>query len=184
MEGRENAQHDNLKNEPFWKGFYTMTAVLGLVLLAFGILLYRRTIINAYIPISIMLVVGFVTFYFNRQHYKKTYLLVENFLLFIQHLISWGSLSCYVFMATNYYLADTKTTEYKFSIKEKNSMSGTKGHRDERQPLVTIDFFCLEKELVFRYVDTDKVNRADSVTVVVRKGGLGFDILDKYDVFH
>jgi len=58
-------------------------------------------------------------------------------------------------------------------------MSGTKGHRDERQPLVTIDYFSFEKELVFRFVDTDKVNRADSVTVVVRKGGLGFDILDK-----
>ena len=63
-------------------------------------------------------------------------------------------------------------------------MSGPKGHSDERQPLVTIDYFSFEKELVFRYVDTDKVNRADSVTVVVRKGGLGFDILDNYDVFN
>ena len=63
-------------------------------------------------------------------------------------------------------------------------MSGPKGHREERQPLVTIDYFSFEKELVFRYVDTDKVNRADSVTVVVRKGGLGFDILDNYDVFN
>jgi hypothetical protein len=184
MEGRENVQHDNLKNEPFGKGFYTMTAVLGLVLLAFEMLIYRRTIINPYIPFSIMLVVGSVAFYFNRQHYKKTYLLTGNFLPFVQHFISWGSLSCYIFMATNYYLADKKTTEYKFSIKEKNSMSGPKGHRDERQPLVTIDYFSFEKELVFRYVDTDKVNKADSVTVVVRKGGLGFDILDNYGVFN
>jgi len=175
-------QYDALKNDTFGKGFYTLTAVLGLVLLAFGILIYRRTIINTYIPISIMLVVGSVAFYFNRKHYKETYLLTGNFLPFVQHLISWGSLSCYIFMATNYYLADNKTTEYKFSIKEKNSMSGPKGHRDERQPLVTIDYFSFEKELVFRYVDTDKVNKADSVTVVVRKGGLGFDILDKYEV--
>ena len=87
-------------------------------------------------------------------------------------------------MAVNYYLADKKITEYKFKIKEKSSMPGYEGHRNERKPLVRIDYSNIEKELVFRYVDTEKVNKADRVTVMVRKGGLGFDILDDYDVFN
>ncbi|SOD14597.1 hypothetical protein SAMN06297358_1654 [Pedobacter xixiisoli] len=61
-------------------------------------------------------------------------------------------------------------------------MPGRKHHRNERQPLVRIDYFSFEKELVFRYADTDKINKADSVRVTVRKGGLDFDVLEDYDV--
>jgi hypothetical protein len=102
----------------------------------------------------------------------------------MQNLISWGFISCYVFMATNYYLADKTTTEYRLLIKGKSSMSGSKQHRYERKPLIIIDYFKFEKELVFRYEDADKVHKADSVKVKVRKGGVGFDILDDYDVFN
>lgn len=102
----------------------------------------------------------------------------------MQNLISWGFISCFIFMGTNYYLADKKTTEYRFLVKEKSSMTGSKHHRDERKLLVTIDYFKIEKELVFRYADSDKIDKADSVMVTVRKGGLGFDILDDYDVFN
>jgi hypothetical protein len=180
----QKRQYETVENEKFWKGFYAVTGFLGLVLMVFEIFIYRQNIINTYIPISIILVVGFLTFYFNRQHYKRTYLLTGNFFPIMQNLISWGFISCYIFMATNYYLADNTITEYKFIIKEKSSMTGSKGHRSERNPLVRIDYFNFEKELVFRYADTEKVNKADSAKVMVRKGGLGFDILDDYDVFN
>ncbi|HEY0031550.1 MAG TPA: hypothetical protein VGC65_12370 [Bacteroidia bacterium] len=173
-----------MENKKFWKIFYALTGFLGSVLMFFGIFIYRQTIIDTYIPISIIIAVCFFTFYFNRKHYKKTYLLTGNFFPIMQNLISWGFISCYIFMATNYYLADKTTTEYRFLIKEKSWMSGSKHHRGERKPLVTIDYFKFEKELVFRYADTDEVNKADSVIVKVRKGGLGFDILDDYNVFN
>lgn len=179
----QKRRYETIKNEKFWKGFYAMTGFLGLVLIVFEISIYRRTIINTYIPIAIILVIGFLTFNFNRQHYKKTYFLTGNFFPIMQNLISWGFISCYVFMATNYYFAEKATTEYSFIIKEKSSMPGSKHHRNERKPLVTIDYFNFEKELVFRFPDTDSVNKADSVFVIVRKGGLGFDILEDYDVF-
>ena len=177
-------QYETVKNEKFWKGFYAVTGFLGLVLIVFEIFIYRQTIINTYIPISIIIVVGFLTFHFTKKHYKRTYSLIGNFFPIMQNLISWGFISCYIFMAVNYYLADKKITEYKFEIKEKSSMPGFKGHRNERKPLVRIDYSNIEKELVFRYADTEKVNKADRVTVMVRKGGLGFDILDNYDVFN
>jgi len=168
----------------FWKGFYTLTLFTGIVLLVFEINIYRKTIIDFYIPSSIILVVGLLTFYFNRHHYKKTYLLTGDFFPLMQNLFSCGFISCYIFMATNYYSADKATTKYQFLIKEKSSMPGRKYHRNERQPLVRVDYFNFEKELVFRYSDTDKVNKADSVILSIRKGGLGFDILDEYDVFN
>lgn len=181
MKTRERKQ-EAFKNEKIWKGFYTVSLLIGLVLLVFEITIYRKTIIDIYIPISIMLAVGLLTFYFNRDHYKKTYSLKGNFFPVIQNLFSWGAISCYIFMATNYYSADKITTEYQFQIKEKSSIPGRKYHRNERQPLVRIDYFSFEKELVFRYADTEKVNKADSVRVTVRKGGLGFNILNDYDV--
>ena len=63
-------------------------------------------------------------------------------------------------------------------------MPGPKHHRNERQPLVIIDSFNFEKELVFRYADTEVVDKADSVIISIRKGGLGFDILEEYDVLN
>lgn len=170
------------KKGKLWKGYYTLMFFLGLVLIIFEISIYRNTIIEVYIPISIILVIGLFAFYFNKQHYKKTYSLKGNFYPIMQNLISWGFISGYIFLATNYYFAENLTTNYKFKIKEKSSMPGSKYHRSESQPLVRFDYFNFEKELVFTFSDTEKVNSADSVKVFVRKGGLGFDILEDYDV--
>ena len=170
------------KKEKKWKVFYTLMFFLGLLLMLFEIFIYRITIIDVYFPISIILVIGFFAFFFNKQHYKKTYSLKGNFYPIMQNLISWGFISCYIFMAINYYLAENVTTNYRFKIKEKSSMPGSKHHRSERSPLVRFDYFGFEKELVFHFSDTEKVNSADSVKVFVRKGGLGFDILESYDI--
>lgn len=67
------------KNEKLWKGLYAGTFFIGIVLLVFEIAIYRKTIMDIYIPISIILVVSLLTFYFNRNHYKKTYFLTGNF---------------------------------------------------------------------------------------------------------
>ncbi|MFD2968905.1 hypothetical protein [Sphingobacterium bambusae] len=85
-------------------------------------------------------------------------------------------------MATNYYFADKIMTEYRFLIKEKSSMPSLKYHRNERESLVRIDYFSIKKELEFSYADTDEINKADSIKVTVRKGGLGFDVLEDYNV--
>ena len=38
----------------------------------------------------------------------------------MQNIISWGFISCYIFMATNFYFADDTIVEYKFKIEEKD----------------------------------------------------------------
>jgi len=61
-------------------------------------------------------------------------------------------------------------------------MPGPKGRRDERRPLVSIDYYGINKELVFKYEDTGEVKNADQVNLTIRKGFLGFDIIDDCDI--
>lgn len=182
MKKKINIQSEKQKKEKFWKVFYNLIFFLGIILMLFEILIYRKTFIDAYLLISIILAVSILAFYFNNQHYKKTYSIKGNFYPIIHNLFSYGFISSYVFLATNYYLAEKKTTNYKFKIKEKSSMPDSKYSRSERQPLVIFDYFGFEKELVFHFSDTEKVNSADIVKVSIKKGALGFDILESYDV--
>ena len=85
-------------------------------------------------------------------------------------------------MAVNYYFLGETVKVYKLPIVEKSSMSGGKRNRNKRQPLVRIDYFGVEKELVFSYSSTSRVHSADSVQLTIRKGRLGFEVIQHYDV--
>jgi hypothetical protein len=163
-----------------WKTYYTVTMFAGMLLLLAEISLYRDTIISYIIPIVIIVVVGFVAFMLNKEHYTQTYAVTGFFFPLMQNIISWGFIACYLFMASNYYLSFSQPKSYKFKIIEKNSTPGGKGDRNHRAPLVTFNYFGSEKELVFTYYETDRVNKADSVAVTTKKGLLGFDILTNY----
>lgn len=164
-----------------WKRFYYLTGIVGLSSIVFEILIYRHTIIRTFIPILIILSVGLGAFVLNRQHYNKTFDLTGFFFALMQNIISWGFAASFLFMATNYYFADKELTDFEFKIESKSSMPGSKKRRDERKPLVTIDYFGFKKELVFSYEDTKKVEVADRVKLSIRKGLLGFDIVDHYE---
>ncbi|MFZ0597175.1 MAG: hypothetical protein WAM46_09355 [Flavobacterium sp.] len=171
------------KKEWKWKFFYSSIFMIGIVLLFFEIAIFKKTLINLYIPISILLVTGLIGFLISKKHLKKIYSNSGNFIIIIQNLVSWGFISCYLFMALNYYLASPIIKNCQAKIIEKSSMPGPKGSRSERAPLVKFNYFGFEKELVFKFEDTEQVNSANNVKVRVRSGGLGFDILQSYDVF-
>ena len=170
------------KDEKFWKSFYFLTGIIGLLTTFMSISIYRVTIINIFILIFLVLSVGLITFFVNGRRYKITYLINSNIFPFLQNTMSWGLMICYIFLALNYYLPNNNHKEYKFIIKKKSSMPGSNKNINQRQPLVCFDYFNFEKELVFTYSNTDKVNKADSVIIKVQKGLFGFDILESYDV--
>nr|WP_199003483.1 hypothetical protein [Flavobacterium sp. ASV13] len=157
--------------------------MIGLILAVFEIEIFRKTLIVVYIPISIIIGTGFIGFYFSNEHYKKIYSTSGNFITLLQNLGSWGFICCYLFMAANYYLANPVVKNYQAKIIAKSSMPGPKGSRSEREPLVRFKYFDFEKELVFKFRDTEKVSSADSVKINIKKGGLGFGVLESYDVF-
>lgn len=155
---------------------------IGLMAALFEISLYRKTIISVYIPIAIIVLIGLISFLINKSHYKQVSFTRGNFFALLQNICSWGFIVSCGFMAVNYYFSDGNSVQHIFTIIEKSSMPGPKGKRNERQPLVTINYFDIQKELVFRYTDTEKVDTADKAILFVRKGALGFDILSSYDV--
>lgn len=163
----------------FWKGYYTTTLFLGLILMYFVTIIQRKTIINFGILLIIALIVGLLTFTLNKAHYKMTYNLKSNFFPLMQNFISWGFVTCYLFVATNYYLADKDKKEYRFQIKSKSSMAADR-KGDARLPTATIDYFDFDKELVFNSEDYGLLIKSDSVKIQIKKGALGFDIICDY----
>lgn len=163
-----------------WKVFYALIFITGLILMVFEVKLYRVTVISKLVPISIILSIGTVTYIASKKHYHKHNKGYGILFGLLQNTCSWGFISCYLFMATNYYLADNEQRNLKFKIKSKGSMTGSKISRNKWKPLVEIDYFGFDKELVFRHTDTKKVENADEVIVVVEKGFFGFDVLDYY----
>jgi hypothetical protein len=165
------------------KAYYTLSFFLGLAAIISEIFLFRRTIISPYIPLLIIICGGIMTFFITRKHYEKTFTYKGVFFPLLQNICSWGFLLSFFFMAGNFYLSNDISEDSKFRIVEKTSMSGSKGHRNERKPLVKFKYKGKIKELVFSFAETDKILTADSVHLTVKKGRFGFEIMEKYDAF-
>jgi hypothetical protein len=82
-----------INNNDFWKGFYTTTLFLGMILMYFATIIHRKTFVNFGILLIIAVFVGLITFTFNKTHYRVTYNLKSNFFPLMQNIISWGFVS-------------------------------------------------------------------------------------------
>lgn len=176
-------------NEMKTKSRFTFTSAMlmavffaGLVLTILEIYLYRVTIISWVIPFMIWLLAGLALLPLIRTRLAQHLKLNSLFYQIIYSLLGVGGITMYLFIAVNYYTASGQVSADTFKIVEKSSMPGTKGSRSERHPLVSIHYFDHEKELVFDFADTERVERADSVKVASKTGGLGFDVLVHIDV--
>lgn len=155
---------------------------LGLILLIWEIFIYRRTIIELNIPLFLWLTPGvFLTpLLYKRINYIdgiKTHWTLH----YILHTFMTGAFILFSFMASNLYFADNKIENKKFDIIGKGSLPGSKRHRNERKPYVMINYEGMEKQLIFSYPETDKINSAKKVNLTVKRGLWGFDILEIYE---
>lgn len=163
------------------KIIYPFLFFLGLGLMIWQIKIFRNTIIDLFIPLGIILVVGTLAFLFDYKNYKKTYKKKGTggyFYSAIQSLVGFGFIACSIFMLMNYYFAEEKTEHKIFEILERSSLPGSKYNRDKRKPTFTINFEGKEKQLVFTHKYYEKRNLYKSVEMETRKGYFGFDILE------
>jgi len=166
----------------FWKGIYTCAAFLGLILLYLAVFLYRRTLINIWFLVISVVVVGSIAFICNKNHYKRIYNVTGikgNFFALMENIFSWGFISCYLFLSINYYLADNVKNGYTLKIKSKSSLPGRR-ITSSRLPTITFEYSNFVKELPIYTSQSPEVNKANKIEVIVRKGALGFDIIDNY----
>ncbi|ALJ00742.1 hypothetical protein [Rufibacter tibetensis] len=174
-------KQSDLKDKLYWKWFFGVTIFTGMILMVLQIDIYRSTIIDSTIPLSIILGVGVLTYLLLQRKYKEVYNVRGFFYPLMQSLLSFGFIACYIFMAGNFYLAGRDSKQFTFPIKEKSSMPGT-SNKSKRMPLVRFDYFGEEKELVFGYSSTAKVEESDFVTLTIKKGAFGFMVLESYNV--
>ena len=148
----------------------------------FQIQIYRNTIINWLIPASLIVAIGIVSFLIDFKNYKLTYeyngigLYVFSWM---HYIIGFGFIACSIFMLTNYYFADQKSKKESYKIVERTFIrGGTKYRIGEKQPVFTINYKGIKKELVFKHQYFDKMNKYKTVEIETRNGLFGFDILE------
>jgi hypothetical protein len=173
-------KHLGLCSIKLWKRFYGISFFAGVVLMVFEVWIYRRTIIHIGIPISIIVGLGIVSFLFIKGHYRRIFKVKGVFFPLMQSMLSFGFIACYLFMAGNFYWANDGLRTYEFKIAEKSSMPGRKGKINERTPLVRFDYFGMKKELVFGSNSAEKVHNSSYVTLTMKKGAFGFDVIETY----
>jgi predicted membrane protein len=182
LKRRKKVQEPETKEQKLWKWFYVASFFAGSILMIFEIGIYRITIIDFKIPLLVILLFTGLTYIPIKNHYQNLYQVKSFFYPLMQSMISFGFIACYLFMAINYYGAEDDLKSYEFHIREKSTLTGSKGRRSERKPVVRFDYFGFEKELVFGFNSTDKVNNSDRVILTVKEGALGYDVIDSYDV--
>ncbi|HMI01682.1 MAG TPA: hypothetical protein VK541_04325 [Pedobacter sp.] len=152
-------------------------------MLVLEVQIFRVTIISYLIPLAVLFVVGILGHFITSRHLDELYPGGNIFLKLVLSCCAWGGIVCYLLMAANFYLANNETEVKTFPIAEKSSLPGPKGHRERRSPVARFDYFGSEKELIFKYPETEKVKRAKSVYIHVKKGALGFDVISEFDAF-
>lgn len=163
------------------KIFYPAIFILGLLLMAWQINIYRNTIIDLKILVEIIFIVGIIAFLVDFKNYKKTYNYngIGLYLYSLLHFVcGFGFIVCSVFMLTNFYLAESESKKERFEIVERSSISGGKNLLFKRKPTFKINYKENLKELVFHHKYYDKMNFYTSVELEIRKGYFGFDILE------
>jgi hypothetical protein len=156
--------------------------ILGLILLIWEIFIYRRTIIELKIPLLLWLTPGvFMTpLLYKRMNYIDG-MKAHWTLHYILHTCMTGAFILFAFMASNLYFADNQIKNKTFDIISTGSLPGSKGHRSERKPYVMINYEGMEKQLIFSFPETERINSAKKVNLTVKRGLWGFDILEKYE---
>ncbi|MFM2224350.1 MAG: hypothetical protein RJA07_552 [Bacteroidota bacterium] len=154
------------------KSFYTITFFVGLALGILGTSLFRLTIVPVWIIILVICIATIVAFFIIKKKYLNTYKKSNILYPLGQSLVSFGIMASFCFMALNYYLADKNTETKSFKILHKHSI-GT----DPSQPALEINYNGASKQLVFQVWQQAKIDNFKFVTLEIKKGFLGYDVI-------
>lgn len=146
----------------------------------FEIKIFRNTIIDLNILISLILISSLLFLLIDLKNYKKTYNYSGLKLYFnsiINFIVGYGFTICSIFMFTNYYFASEIIEKKEFEIIKRSSLPGGSKSRDKRKPTFTINFENKEKELVFNNEYYETMNNFGSIEISIQKGYFGFYIL-------
>lgn len=176
-----NKKEPQVKGIPFWDMVVSVLFLVSIGLLVWEIHLYRRTIIDVKILLIIFFSPGIILTPIFYNLLNKIEGAVGHWALhYILHSVVVGGILIFSLMSLNYYAADEFTKTESFIIKKKDSLPGSKGHRNERKPYAIIDYHGFEKQIIFDHSYERQMETSKRVILITKEGFLGFPILDDY----
>lgn len=160
--------------------FYIVIFFVGIILMIFQIEIFRNTIINLFIPISIIIGVTIFSFIIDFENYKNTFNYSgrgKYIYPLINYLVGFGFIICSIFMMINYYFPNHQKKMVSYEIIEKTWLPGRLNSKD-KVPVFTINFNGTRKELVFYSTFYNDMDLFRFVEFETRRGFFGFDIIE------
>lgn len=147
--------------------------IAGLLITVLEINIYRNTFINYTIPAAIWLLPGIIPAFMFRSFWVK-YISTESlFLILVYNICTWGGFATYIFMASNFYFTQNKTTTEVLHILSIGKLA--KGRDDCSQPYANIVHNWEEKEIFF---DCDvPVSIFNAVELKTQTGLWGYEVI-------
>ena len=164
------------------KLFYEITFAIGMILIFAQLPFILKTIIDFYIPIIIVLIVGFISCLIDYKNYSNLYDYIgkKRYLYpFIHFSASYGGIVLFVFSSFNYYLSKSieTTTEYNIVDRGTYNIKNSSG----KKPYFVIKYNGKNKEIVFGEIDYKTVEKelseSKKIELTTKKGFFDYEIL-------
>lgn len=175
MTKKQRTAKDNIINVSL-----TILFLLGVISIVLSSYIYHKTFISWTILVALGLITGLVTALLTAKTWDKYFTKTHFSLKAIYNLVSIGGIFCYLFLAVNYYAKDKIETTKRYNIIGRSEIR-SKGQSSTNLPRVTISSESGAKELFFNYSKKYSIVNCDSIDLTLKKGALGFYVIDKYE---
>jgi ascorbate-specific PTS system EIIC-type component UlaA len=147
--------------------------VLGMLGSFLGFFFLRETFIDIKVMLMIYLIPGFILTpglysYWNKLGGKKGHVILH----YLLHTVVTGGLILYLFMASNYYFADSKSVERVFEVERVDGYQSR-----NRTPHVVILINGVERDIYFPKVAPERLRNVKNVKVCFYKGLWNFIVI-------
>lgn len=169
-----------LDNKYLGKLIPLLIAGAYVALIVFGINIFRKTFIEWYWLIFPIILAPIIFYPLLKNFFFKPNAKYHPDKIFI--FIYVAPFAYYLFLAINFYTADTKNQITKtFKIEEKGEMYSK--NKTNRTPYIIVHFESLRKQLIISKNDQQLLVNASQIKLNYSKGLFGFYVVENYELF-
>ena len=177
-------QKEKNKKKPFdkVKFFVGFLFFVGTGLTVLEIVIFRRTVIEWYIPFLIWLITGIVsTIVFTKfwmTNIKDEYGNSSKFWIFFYNCLTFGGIAIFILMLVNFKSPEINIETHKLKILRKSTMKG----KPKRVPIADVEYKGLLKSIVFTSKEKKKLDKAEYIRLKTKRGNLGYDVIVEKEI--
>lgn len=178
-------QEQAIKNKEIDKITITIYILffLGIMLTFLATIIYEKTFINWWIPFIIWLIAGIITTVIIPKRWKKIFRKDHNIKTLIwetmNNCLTFGGITVFIFLYINLKSPTKNVETQKLKIVKKSSKNGSHGRIT---PVADVIYKGLTKTVPLKYSEQNKLNDLDYLTLKIKKGNLGFDVIIEKEI--